>query len=141
MGLVLCVALVTFFLPKWFTSSHSLSPLSGLMVQNQLAQESMPYAEALANGKPTLIEFYADWCSSCQAFAPTLQNIHDTLGHEVNFVMLNIDDPQWTEPIQTYQATGVPQLTLLNGDESLAETWVGKVPESYLLNQLKSRLS
>ena len=101
----------------------------------------MPYAEALANGKPTLIEFYADWCSSCQAFAPTLQTVHETLGHEVNFVMLNIDDPQWKEPIQTYQATGVPQLTLLNEDESLAETWVGKVPESYLLTQLKSRLS
>lgn len=141
MGLVLLVGLITFILPKWFLSSQSLSPLSGLMVQNQLAQEAMPYPEALANGKPTLIEFYADWCSSCQAFAPTLQHVHEQFGSDVNFVMLNIDDPRWMEPIQTYHATGVPQLTLLQEDESIVQTWVGKVPESYLLTQLKSRLS
>ena len=141
MGVVLWVGLSTVLLSQSALASPSFSPLSGLIVQTHLAEESMHYSEALANGKPTLIEFYADWCSSCQAFAPTLQHVHEDLGEQVNFVMLNIDDPQWQEPIQTYHATGVPQLTLLNGDESLAETWVGKVPERYLLQQLKSRLS
>jgi len=138
MGVVLVCALVTLLLPRFMGSGHSLSPVSGLMTQTQLAQQAMPYDLALGNGKPTLIEFYADWCTTCQAFAPTLQSIHETWGDRINFVMLNVDDPQWREPIATYRATGVPHLTLLNGDHSIAETWVGKVPQSYLLQRLES---
>ena len=137
-GVVVICALVTLVLPRFMGSGPSLSPVSGLMTQKILAQQAMPYDVALSNGKPTLIEFYADWCTTCQAFAPTLQAVHDSLGTRVNFVMLNIDDPQWREPIEIYRATGVPHLTLLNEDHSIADTWVGKVPESYLRDRLES---
>ncbi|MEO0853481.1 MAG: thiol:disulfide interchange protein, partial [Cyanobacteria bacterium J06648_11] len=31
-----------------------------------LAQSSVPWELAQTNGKPTLLEFYADWCSTCK---------------------------------------------------------------------------
>ncbi|MCS6812160.1 MAG: thioredoxin domain-containing protein, partial [Cyanobacteria bacterium] len=34
-----------------------------------LAARSIPLEIALKNGKPTLIEFYANWCTTCQAMA------------------------------------------------------------------------
>ena len=141
MGVVTICAVVTFILPHWMSHRSPLSPVSGLRIQKILAQDSVPYQVALASGKPTLIEFYADWCSSCQSFAPTLKAVHEQVGDRVNVVMLDIDDPQWRKPIQQFHATGVPHLTLLDSDHSVAESWTGKVPQSLLLDRIESILT
>jgi thiol:disulfide interchange protein len=36
---------------------------------SSLAAVAVPLDVALKSGKPTLIEFYANWCSACQAMA------------------------------------------------------------------------
>ena len=40
-----------------------------------LQQVSLPYEEALTNGKPTLLEFYADWCEICRSTAPDVYQV------------------------------------------------------------------
>jgi len=32
----------------------------------QLARRSLEPDQALANGRPTIVEFYADWCQACR---------------------------------------------------------------------------
>jgi thiol-disulfide isomerase/thioredoxin len=64
--------------------------------------------------------------------APILHHLHQQYGEAVNFVMLNIDDPQWAEQIDHYQVTGVPKLLFLDADRNVAKTFVGKVPETVL---------
>ena len=140
-ALVAIFAIATFFLTRPQTASLKLSPVAGLMSLKALAQDAVPYDVAMTNAKPTVIEFYADWCTTCQALAPSLQSLHDELGAQINFVMLNIDDPQWSRQIQQFHATGVPQLTLLQADQTVADTFVGKVPKSILMQHLQMLIS
>lgn len=139
-ALITVFALAVYFLTTPDTASQSLSPVAGLMSLRAAAQTAIPFDVAVASQKPTLIEFYADWCTTCQAMAPTLQSLHHEFGDRVNFVMLNIDEPQWQGQVQQYRVTGVPHLTLLNADQTLADTFVGKVPQPVLTNRVAALL-
>jgi thiol:disulfide interchange protein len=47
---------------------------------NQLAANAMQYDEALANGRPTLVEFYADWCVVCREMAKEIYRAEQVRG-------------------------------------------------------------
>ncbi len=119
----------TILLTRPAANISSMTPLSGLMTLKSMAAESVPFDTALTNQKPTLIEFYADWCTTCQSMSGTVDTLHERYGDRINFVMLNIDDPQWASQIERFGATGVPQFTLLDTYQEPVKTWVGKVPK------------
>ena len=136
---VMAAVVVTLLITRPAATTSSFTPLSGLMTLKAMAAESVLYGDAIASPTPTLIEFYADWCTTCQAMAPTIADLHQQYGHSVSFVMLDIDDPQWAAQVSDYGASGVPQFTLLDAHHSEVKTWVGKVPKSILtstFNQL-----
>lgn len=140
LALVATFAIAAFFLTRPSSGASSLSPVTGLMTLKASAQQAMPYESAIANGKPTLIEFYADWCTTCQAMAPTLATLHQQFGTDLNWVMLDIDDPQWQTQVQQFQVTGVPHVVLREGSGAIADTLVGKVPKSVLASRIQQML-
>ncbi|MBE9128655.1 MULTISPECIES: thioredoxin domain-containing protein [unclassified Coleofasciculus] len=107
----------------------SHSSLMGLATLRAMAKESVSYESAMTNSKPTLLEFYADWCTTCQGMAPIVRNLEQEYRDDINVVMLNIDDPKWAKIIATYHVTGVPQFMFLDAHHTVTKTWVGKVPE------------
>ncbi len=131
----------TVLLTRPAASIMSMTPLSGLITLKSMAAAAVPYDLALASQKPTLIEFYADWCTTCQSMSATVDALHESYGDQINFVMLDIDDPQWASQIETFGATGVPQFTLLDTQQQSVRNWVGKVPKpvfSSVFDQLLS---
>lgn len=113
------------------------SPLSGLVTLRNLAKNATPYTEAIANGKPTLLEFYADWCNTCQGMAGTIEKLENQYGDKVNLVMLDIDDPQWDDLGQEYGVTGIPQYNFLDSEGNKVDSFIGKVPQSILAETMK----
>jgi thiol-disulfide isomerase/thioredoxin len=92
------------------------------------AQASVPLAVALSNGKPTLTEFYADWCTSCRAMAKDLAEIKQQYEGKVNFVMLNVDNNKWLPEILRYRVDGIPHFVFFNRQgEEIAQT-IGEQP-------------
>lgn len=121
--------LVTFLITRPAVTATSFTPLSGLITLKTMAAAAMPYEAAIASPKPTLIEFYADWCTTCQGMSSTMADLHQQYGATINFVMLDIDEPQWATQVSDYGASGVPQFTLLDAHQNELKTWVGKVPK------------
>ncbi|XTZ10648.1 MAG: thioredoxin family protein [cyanobacterium endosymbiont of Rhopalodia yunnanensis] len=105
------------------------------------AEQSIPLTVAYNNGKPTLTEFYANWCTSCQAMAPYLAEIKQKYADSVNFVMLNVDNNKWLPEILRYRVNGIPHFVFLNGKgESIAQT-IGEQPSSVMKANLDALIA
>ena len=129
---ILLFGIISFFAISLDRAAATPSSLADLPALQKMAQQSVPYERALNNGKPTFLEFYADWCTTCQTLAPTISHFHHQYGSEVNFVMLDVDNPQWRQEIDQYQVRGVPQFFFITSDRTVAKTLVGRVPEPIL---------
>jgi thiol-disulfide isomerase/thioredoxin len=80
----------------------------------QLARRSPALPLALASGKPTVVEFYADWCEACRSMAPAMAALEGQHRGELNVVLLNVDNPRWSPEIDRYAVNGIPQLELFD---------------------------
>ena len=107
--LTIVLVILLFFFKNGFKESNMLT---------QLANNSLLPEEALTNGKPTIFEFYADWCEACKEMAPSMYDIKNRNIDKVDVVLLNVDNTRWIDLIDIYEVNGIPQLNFFdsNGD-------------------------
>jgi thiol-disulfide isomerase/thioredoxin len=128
------IALVAIALSAAIFLSFKAETGPGLLTT--LAQKSIPLEEALSNGKPTLMEFYANWCTSCQAMAGDMASLKQNYGDRVNFVMLNVDNNKWLPEVLSYRVDGIPHFVFLDKTgEAIAQS-IGEQPRSILAANL-----
>lgn len=82
----------------------------------QLARRSIDPQTALTNGRPTLIEFYADWCQVCREMAPSMLELEKASRDRLDVVLVNVDNPRWQDLVDRYDVNGIPQLNLFNAE-------------------------
>ena len=94
-----------------------------------LAEEAVPLNVALQNGRPTVIEFYANWCTSCQAMASDMAALNKEYGDRINFVMLNVDNDKWLPEMTAYRIDGIPHFVFLNDGGETVAGLLGEQPQ------------
>lgn len=129
-AVVLSVAVVLGFQTR--TPSASLS---------DMAEAAVPFDQAISNGKPTLVEFYANWCTSCQAMAGDLQQLKGQYQQDVNFVMLNVDNTKWLPEMLHYRVDGIPHFVFLDNQGDDAGAAIGEIPRAVLASNLDALVS
>ncbi|KAG6413911.1 hypothetical protein SASPL_126626 [Salvia splendens] len=101
-----------------------------------LSALALPYEEALSNGKPTVVEFYADWCEVCGELAPDVYKVKQQFKDKVNFVMLNVDNTKWEQELDEFGVEGIPHFAFLDKDGNEEGNVVGRLPRQYLLENV-----
>lgn len=103
-----------------------------------MAKDATPLEVALTNHKPTLIEFYADWCTSCQAMAKDMNDLRQDYDQQINFVMLNVDNAKWLPEMLHYRVEAIPHFTFLDqSGEPIAST-IGEQPRPIMAANIEA---
>ena len=100
------------------------------------AKQAQPIDIALSNGKPTLMEFYANWCTSCQAMAPDLAAIKAEFSDRINFSMLNVDNTKWLPEVTKYRVDGIPHFVFFDNKGEVLAQAIGEQPRQILTAKL-----
>lgn len=105
------------------------------------AEQSTPLETALSNSKPTLTEFYANWCTSCQAMAGDLAELKQNYADSVNFVMLNVDNSKWLPEILRYRVDGIPHFVFIDAEGDAIAQSIGEQPLSVMEANLEALIA
>ena len=104
----------------------------------KLGNSSMDPEIAFTNGKPTYLEFYAEWCEICKEMAPEVTQLKKDFDTEINFVFLNVDNPKWDKYIKQFKVNGIPQINIIDSNSNLQETFTGLQEEKTLKSSLNN---
>ncbi len=93
--------------------------------------------EVLKSEKPTVVDFWAEWCNPCKQLSPVLEEISEELKNDVVIAKHNIDN----EPnVPTkYGIRGIPTMLLFK-DGELKATKVGATTKSNIVEWIKENI-
>ena len=129
--ILLSLSLITFILifkNNIFESTLQLKKLGNLSMDPEIA---------FTNGKPTYLEFYAEWCEICKEMAPEVAELKKDFDDKINFVFLNVDNPKWDKFIKEFKVNGIPQINFIDANANLLATFTGSQEENTIEQSLK----
>ena len=93
--------------------------------------------EVLKSDKPTLVDFWAEWCGPCKQVAPILDEISNEMSGQLIVAKHNIDE-QPNIPTK-YGVRGIPTMLIFKGGE-LKATKVGTTTKSNIVSWIKENI-
>jgi len=93
--------------------------------------------EVLKAAKPTLVDFWAEWCGPCKQIAPVLEEISNEMKDQITVAKHNIDKHP-NQPTK-YGVRSIPTMLFFKGGELIA-TKVGATTKSNIVSWIKENI-
>lgn len=109
---VFLIIAVVFVLGVTSALTFALSPRKNLKPSEY--NIGVKYEAAVKDKKPMIALFYADWCTYCMRFMPKYKIISEVYRGKYNFVMINIDNPNYKKLVKDYSIDGFPTIYIID---------------------------
>ena len=106
------------------------------MATKAITDESFD-SDVIKSNKPTVVDFWAEWCGPCKQIGPVLEEISDEMKDQVVIAKHNIDQEPNTPT--RYGIKGIPTMLLFKGGE-LKATKVGATTKSNIVSWIKENI-
>lgn len=93
-----------------------------------------PIDKALAQGKPVLVDFYADWCGPCKLMKPSIDALKETHADKLTVVVVNVDNEPFLA--NRHKASSIPLLLFYDAQGNLVKRQEGMLQEEELKKEL-----
>ena len=95
------------------------------------------YNDVIKSEKPTVVDFWAEWCGPCKQIGPVLEEISEEMKDKVIIAKHNIDNEPNTPT--KYGIRGIPTMLLFKSGE-LKATKVGATTKSNIISWIKENI-
>jgi thioredoxin 1 len=85
--------------------------------------------DVVKNGKPVLVDYWAEWCGPCKMIAPVLDEVAKDYEGRLQVAKMNVDENR--EVPARFGIRGIPTLMIFK-EGQLAATKVGAVSKAQL---------
>lgn len=87
--------------------------------------------------EPVLVDFFATWCGPCQAMAPILKDVKESMGDKIKIIKVDVDKNQVLMSTPQFQVKGVPTLMLFQNGKMLWRQ-SGVVPKDDIIKTINT---
>ena len=91
--------------------------------------------KTIAQGKPVLVDFYADWCGPCKRMKPSIEALKETHADKLNVIFVNVDEEPFLA--NRHKVESIPLLLFYDAQGKLVTRQEGMLEEADLKKELE----
>lgn len=98
---------------------------------------SSEFSGLLQEDKLLVVDFFATWCGPCKKLSPTLDEVSEELGEQVNIVKVDVDESE--DLAMDYGIRSVPTVLFFKNGQQV-DKFVGALPKSEIVTKIQAQL-
>lgn len=98
---------------------------------------SSEFSALLQEDKLLVVDFFATWCGPCKKLSPTLDEVSEELGEQVNIVKVDVDESE--DLAMDYGIRSVPTVLFFKNGQQV-DKFVGALPKSEIVAKIQAQL-
>ena len=98
---------------------------------------SSEFSGLIQEDKLLVVDFFATWCGPCKKLSPTLDEVSEELGEQVNIVKVDVDESE--DLAMDYGIRSVPTVLFFKNGQQV-DKFVGALPKSEIVAKIQAQL-